>query len=78
MSKALPKHEDILGREINVGDYVAASRDNHLRVFRVHKLNAKMLGLTMVNSGYTINRYSHDCALLDRDAAIFHALRGSE
>lgn len=78
MSKEPVRHVDILGREVNVGDYVAAPYNNHLKVFRVHKLNAKMLGLTRIKAGFTINRYSSDCALLDRDDATFHVLRESE
>lgn len=45
MSKPALVHKDKLGRQINVGDFVAYPDRNSLEFGRVMKLNAKMVGV---------------------------------
>ena len=45
MTKVVPVHKDKLGREINVGDFVAYPSYNSLEFGKVMKLNNKMVGV---------------------------------
>jgi len=66
MAKPIPEHKDILGRVLNVGDYVAYPESNQLRIGKVEKLHQKMI---KVSTGRrwraSTNKYSSDTTKLD-------------
>lgn len=46
--KEIPVHLDILGRPVEVGDFVAVSRSNKLEVSQIIKLMPKMIKVKIV------------------------------
>jgi hypothetical protein len=66
MAKPPPEHKDILGRVLNVGDYVAYPDSNQLRIGKIDKLNLKMIRVTTGRSWRsTTNKYPKDTTKLD-------------
>lgn len=46
-------HKDLLGRDLNVGDFVVASaHGNDLRVYSVARMTAKMIRVKKLRSSY--------------------------
>ena len=77
------KHYDVIGRPINVGDFVAVTIYNKLQIGQVIKLNPKMVKVKLLNvktsnwySGEH-NRYPSDMALLDGEYLTFYLLKNS-
>lgn len=65
-------HKDTLGKDLEVGDFVAFPQGNHLFLGTVTKLNPKMVQIKKVNRKYTINKYSLDLVKLDiKDLTIY-------
>lgn len=77
MAKAIPEHKDILGRVLNVGDYVAYPESNNLRIGKVEKLNQKMIKVTTGRTWRSsTNKYSKDTTKLDGpDLTMFLLMR---
>ncbi len=69
MAKEIPVHKDKLGREINVGDFVAYPDRNSLEFGKVMKLNSKMVGVLPCITKYkqyrNTNKYPADMVRLD-------------
>jgi hypothetical protein len=66
MAKKVPEHYDILGRMLNVGDYVAYPDSNQLKIGKIDKLNTKMIRVTTgLRWRATVNKYSKDTTKLD-------------
>jgi hypothetical protein len=69
--KPEPEHKDILGRKLTVGDFVAVTIFNDLKIAKVIKLNPKMVKVKILdvknNNWYRgeHNRYSEDMAIVD-------------
>lgn len=66
MPKQVPEHKDLLGRVLNVGDYVAYPDSNQLKIGKIDKLNTKMVRVT-TNKHWrpTVNKYPADTTKLD-------------
>ena len=82
MAKApLPEHKDKLGHLIAVGDYVAYPASNALKIGRVAKINAKMIGINRVPVGrwkdYS-NKYPEDVVKLDEKEMTFYLLKNAQ
>ena len=77
-------HLDIIGRWIQVGDYVAAINCGALHVAKVTKMTPKMVKVKILNAG--INnwysgehfRYAADLAVIDGQYLTMHLIRNSE
>ena len=66
MPKEIPEHKDILGRVLNVGDYVAYPDSNQLKIGKVEKLHNKMVRVTTGRQWRaTVNKYPIDITKLD-------------
>lgn len=66
MAKQLPEHKDILGRVLNIGDYVAYPESNVLKTGKIDKLNQKMVRVTTGNTWRTtVNKYPEYTVKLD-------------
>lgn len=66
MPKQIPEHKDILGRVLNVGDYVAYPDSNMLKTGKIDKLNQKMVRVTTSNTWRTtVNKYPEHTVKLD-------------
>lgn len=66
MAKQLPEHKDILGRVLNIGDYVAYPDSNMLKTGKIDKLNQKMVRVTTGNTWRTtVNKYPEYTVKLD-------------
>lgn len=77
------EHNDIIGRRINVGDFVAVTIYNSLSVAKVIKLNPKMVKIQLLNAKTNIwyngehNRYPTDMAILDNEYLTFYLVKNS-
>jgi len=73
------EHKDLLGRKVEVGDFVAFSQSNTIYVGRIVKLNSKMLRLQHIRQcrwlADEVNKYSKDCVLLPSRDMDFYLLR---
>ena len=66
MAKQLPEHKDILGRVLNIGDYVAYPESNMLKTGKIDKLNQKMVRITTGKTWRTtVNKYPEYTVKLD-------------
>lgn len=66
MVKEIPEHRDILGRVLNVGDYIAYPDSNQLKIGKIDKLNPKMIRVITGNHWRsTLNKYPSDTTKLD-------------
>jgi hypothetical protein len=66
MAKPIPEHKDILGRVLNVGDYVAYPDSNQLRIGKVEKLHQKMIKVSTGRQWRaSTNKYPSDTTKLD-------------
>ena len=66
MAKEIPEHKDILGRIINVGDYVAYPYSNELKLGKVAKIHPKMISIDTNSKWNSItNKYPRDLVKLD-------------
>lgn len=81
--KAAPEHKDIIGRTINVGDFVSVVISNSLRIAKVVKLNPKMVKVKILNAKTSNwysgehNKYSYDMALIDGEYLTMYILKTS-
>ena len=76
--KAAPEHRDILGRIINVGDFVAVSVHNDMKIARVTKLNPKMVKvLRLPNARYDQNKYPNDVVRLEASDMTWFMLKNA-
>lgn len=62
MAKEIPEHRDILGRVLNVGDYVAFPDSNIMKLGKIVKLNPKMI---KIEGRWGVNKYSKDTVKVD-------------
>lgn len=66
MAKEPPIHKDILGRILNIGDYVAYPDSNQLKIGKVEKIHKKMITVTTGSKWRaTTNKYPSDMTKLD-------------
>ncbi len=66
MAKQIPEHKDVLGRVVDVGNYVAYSDSNLMKIGKVEKLNAKMIKIgTGREWRSSVLKYSKDTVKLD-------------
>jgi hypothetical protein len=79
MPKPLPEHKDLLGRILNVGDYVAYPDSNQLKIGKIDKLNQKMVRVTTGKDWRpTTNKYPSDTTKLDGpDLTVYLLTRGT-
>ena len=81
--KQQPNHKDIIGRPINIGDFVATVIANKLHVGKVIKLNPKMVKVRLLNTKTTNwyngehNKYPSDMALIDGEYLTMYILKNS-
>lgn len=81
--KAAPEHRDILGRIINVGDFVAVSVHNDMKIARVTKLNPKMVKVQILNVKTSMwytgthNKYADDMVIVDGPYVTMYILKTS-
>ena len=81
--KKEPEHKDIIGRTINVGDFVSVVVHNSLHVAKVIKLNPKMVKVKILNAKTNNwyngehNKYSYDMVLIDNEYLTMYLLRSS-
>ena len=66
MAKQIPEHKDVLGRLIEVGNYVAYCDSNTMRIGKVDKINPKMIRIATGREWrYNVNKYAEDTVKLD-------------
>lgn len=76
MAKEIPEHRDIIGRVLNVGDYVAYSDSNHMRMGKIDKLNQKMVRVTTGREWRsTVNKYPFDTVKLEGPDLVMYLLK---
>lgn len=76
MAKAAPEHRDILGRVLEVGDFVAYPYTNSLKLGKIDKLNQKMIRVTTGKEWRsTINKYPFDVVKLDGPDVTMYLLK---
>lgn len=79
MSKKEPvAHVDLLGNELNVGDYVAASYFKSLAICQVTKLNPKMVGVKQVGKSWNKNVYPDEMIKIDPEQVTMYILRNKK
>lgn len=62
----IPEHKDILGRLLEVGDYVAYPDSNMMKLGKIDKLNQKMVRVTTGREWRaTVNKYPKDTVKVD-------------
>lgn len=62
MAKPIPEHKDLLGRLLDVGDYVAYPDSNTMKMGKIDKLNPKMI---RIQGRWPVNKYPKDTVKLD-------------
>lgn len=75
-------HHDILGKEIQVGQFVASYNGNGLAVFRVERMTPKMVRITRDRKIYgsdstrqeSVVRYGFDLVILDTEEVVLYQL----
>ena len=72
MAKEIPEHKDILGRVLNVGDYVAYPDSNQMRMGKIEKLNPKML---KIQGRWPVLKYSKDTVKLEGPELVMYLLK---
>lgn len=81
MVKETLQHQDKLGQDLAVGDFVAYPQRNSLEFGKVMKLNNKMVGVVPAVSKYTIynntNKYPGDLVKLDTSLVTLYLLRNA-
>jgi len=75
MTKKEITHLDILGNELQVGDYVAASYYRGLGICRVVKLTPKMVSLNLVGSKWNKSVYPNEMVKLKPEDVTMYILR---
>lgn len=70
-------HEDRLGRNVSVGDYVTFAHSNYMYVGRVTKLNPKMLKIDRIPSGRSYNIYSQHSVIVEGELVTHYVLKYS-
>lgn len=78
MTKEIPVHKDKLGRNIDIGDFVAFPQSNSLYVGKITKLNPKMikvLSLPKAKSDY--NKYPIDVVKLEASDMTWFLLKNT-
>jgi hypothetical protein len=71
----LPKHYDLLGRQLAVGDYIAYPDGNSLRLGTVDKLNPKMVRVRGLKRTWNVNKYASDTVKLDGPDLVMYLLK---
>jgi len=76
MSVDASQHRDLLGRFINVGDFVAVS-NGCLFVATVVKLNPKMVKIKLLNNrrDWQMNKYPNEMVVLNPDDVMMYLLK---
>ena len=70
-----------MGRLLAIGDYVAYPSSNQLKIGRIAKINAKMIGVNKVPVGNWkdhSNKYPEDLIKLDEQEMTFYLLKNSQ
>ena len=76
MAKQAPEHKDILGRVLNVGDYIAYPDSNQLRIGKVDKINPKMIRVSTGRAWRTtVNKYPSDTTKLEGPDLVMSLLK---
>lgn len=85
MAKELPKHHDLMGKEIHPGGFVVSELSNYrkLELCVVDKINPKMIRLRSIQANkygryYTANKYPAEMMIVDNeDDVTMYILRNS-
>lgn len=79
MTKSLPEHKDMLGRNLVVGDAVCFPSSNTLYIGIIEKINPKMIRVKTVGSKYTwgTNKYPTDLVKLEGSDVTFFVLQNA-
>ena len=76
MAKEAPEHRDILGRVLNVGDYIAYPDSNSMKMGKIDKLNQKMVRVTTGKEWRsTVNKYPKDTVKLEGPDLVMYLLK---
>ena len=74
MVKELPKHYDLMGKEINLGRFVVSELNNYrkLELCVVDKINPKMVRVRSIQANsygryYTANKYPVEMMIVDNE-----------
>jgi hypothetical protein len=75
--KEAPAHKDVLGKDINIGDFVVVSYNRGLRVCKVSKFTPKMMRVHPVDtkrkhSGYL--KYGQETAIVSGEDVFVYVL----
>ena len=73
------EHKDLLGREVNVDDYVAFTHHNSLYVGKVIKVTPKQVRVVPIGTNYRQTdgflKYTSQCCLVGGPELTFHILK---
>jgi hypothetical protein len=86
VAKELPKHYDLMGKEIHHGGFVVSELSSYrkLELCVVEKINPKMIRLRSIQANtygryYTANKYPAEMMIVDNeDDVTMYILRNSE
>lgn len=68
-------HKDTLGRVLEVGNYVAYSDSNQLRIGIIEKLNPIMVKVKALSYTWSVNKYPQDTVKLDGPELTMYLLK---
>ena len=72
MDREIPEHKDILGRVLNIGDYVAYPDSNQMRMGKIEKLNPKMI---RIQGRWPVLKYPKDTVKLEGPELMMYLLK---
>lgn len=76
MAKTPPEHRDILGRVLEVGDFVAYPDSNMMKMGKIDKLNQKMVRVTTGREWRsTVNKYPEHTVKLEGPDVTMYLLK---
>jgi hypothetical protein len=79
--KAVPKHPDKLGRELNMGDCVVYPQSNSMMIGTVIKFTPKMITVKTINSGgwlgYETRKYSSDVIKIEGPEVTMYLIKNA-
>ena len=74
--KEITVHKDKLGSVLSVGDYVAFTYYNRLKLGIVHKLSPKVLAVKLYNNdSWSIRKYAKDTIKIEGPGLMWYLLK---